>query len=164
MRLQACQRHWTAGGTLRKVESGAGKRNNRRQRSVGPGGKSRGDGIDATSTVSPPAGATSDQDPASYMLPSGDSKGAAAAGWSNAAGRAPEAFMAVSAAPSMPSFEHNSLPWPTGFASAELPDEMLMASDHSQMLKVRRSRAYPLSSRAQLRLATRSGRAANILL
>lgn len=31
--MQACQRHWTDGGTLRKVETGAGKRNSRRQRS-----------------------------------------------------------------------------------------------------------------------------------
>eukprot|EP00892_Ulva_mutabilis_P007366 jgi/Ulvmu1/5000/UM021_0017.1 len=30
---KACQRHWTDGGTLRKVETGAGKRNSRRQRS-----------------------------------------------------------------------------------------------------------------------------------
>lgn len=34
-RLQACQRHWTDGGTLRKVETGAGKRNSRRARGNG---------------------------------------------------------------------------------------------------------------------------------
>lgn len=33
--VQACQRHWTDGGTLRKVETGAGKRNSRRQRGNG---------------------------------------------------------------------------------------------------------------------------------
>jgi Dof domain, zinc finger len=33
--MQACQRHWTDGGTLRKVETGAGKRNSRRARGSG---------------------------------------------------------------------------------------------------------------------------------
>lgn len=33
--MQACQRHWTYGGTLRKVETGAGKRNSRRARGSG---------------------------------------------------------------------------------------------------------------------------------
>jgi hypothetical protein len=33
--VQACQRHWTDGGTLRKVETGAGKRNSRRARGSG---------------------------------------------------------------------------------------------------------------------------------
>jgi hypothetical protein len=32
--LQACQRHWTAGGSLRKVQLGAGKRITRRNRRV----------------------------------------------------------------------------------------------------------------------------------
>ena len=35
MCMQACQRHWTDGGTLRKVETGAGKRNSRRARGSG---------------------------------------------------------------------------------------------------------------------------------
>ena len=40
-RMQACQRHWTAGGALRRVETGAGKRNSRRARTAaGDGGGS----------------------------------------------------------------------------------------------------------------------------